>query len=661
VYNILAFITLLLSCYFLLHHLEPADPPERILTFFCLFTAHIVILGYILSFMNCLSDIRYWAILGIITVIISAVVTWNRKNGPSVALSRFKFALSTDAIRSIKSWYSKELSSFEKLLLTPLILTTLLTGILNLIVIVFSAPHNWDSMTYHLARVAYYLQHNNLTSFNTNYWAQVVHPQNSSLLLLYTYLISGHNENLTQLVQFVSYWIAVCSVYAISTKVGNSKTQSVFAAMVSALLIEWLMQATTTQNDLILTAYLGATVYFLLMFRETQKLSYLIWAASAIGLSIGTKAASLLYLPAVALVASYALIQSGVGSRDHLRKLAVLVASTLLAICIFALPAGYIENYRQFGHPLGPKRVRADLSFEGSSASYIIRNGTKNLIRFGFDFLSPDGMPSASIVRKLPEKIVRRLGIDLETSEATRRPFNIQKTPTAHEDLSSWGVFGFGLIWVVIILSLMGVVKPTDVRILSLAAVLFLFCQAYCGPYDPWRGRYFTQAAIFAVPTVGLCLKTKNRLIRAYLLLIVLAGCISAVSAVVLRNNSALISTCSPDKCTTSIFAMDRMEQLTRNRTEYYEPLKRFDQLVPKDARVAAFLPRDTFVYPLFGEYLTRTIMPINSFYKGLLPIPACAEYLLYAKEFPCASAEDIYLGADWRLRRLTDDNRRCP
>ncbi len=106
---------------------------------------------------------------------------------------------------------------------------------------------------------------------------------------------------------------------------------------------------------------------------------------------------------------------------------------------------------------------------------------------------------------------------------------------------------------------------------------------------------------------------------------------------------------------------MDRMEQLTRTRSLYFDPLKRFDELVPKDAVVAVFLPADSFEYPLFGEHLTRTIMPINSFHKGLQPIPVNAEYLLYAEGFPCASAEDVYLGVDWYLRHLTDNNRRCP
>ena len=427
VYNVLSLIALLLSCFFLLRALRPAGTAEGVLFFFCLCSAQIVTFGYILSFMSRLSDVRYWSLLGLITAIISGVIVWNRDTGQFLALPRFSFASLMHAITSIRNWYTKYLSLFQKLVLSPLILTTLLLGTLNLIVVVFIAPQHWDGMTYHLARVAYYLQHHNLDYFDANYWAQVIHPKNSSLLLLYTYLMSGRNENLTQLVQFISYWVAVCSVYAISNKVGNNRTQSIFAAMVSALLIDWLTQATTTQNDLILAAYFGATVYFLFAFRETNKWKYLALAASGMGLAIGTKASSFLPLLSVGLLALYTLFQSGVNLQVRLRNFAIGMICALLALCVFILPAGYTENYRNFGHPLGPKEIRVTHSFEGKSIDYIIRNGTKNLIRFGFEFLSLDGTPPINIVnrtqalvRSLPEKFVSKLGIDLETSEATR-------------------------------------------------------------------------------------------------------------------------------------------------------------------------------------------------------------------------------------------------
>ncbi len=671
--NVLALVGPLLSCYFLLRIFRPTETSESVLVFFCLLTAHITALGYVLSFMSHVSDIGYWSILGMGTALISAAAVVWTENARRFVLPKFRTPCSTHFATSIKSWYVHELSRFEKLLLTPLMLTALLLGILNLTVVFLAAPHNWDSMSYHLARVAYYLQHGNLSYFDANFWAQVCQPKNSTLLLLYTYLVSGRNENATQLVQFISYWVAVCSVYAISRKTGSNRTQSMFAAMVCALLTEWLMEATTTQNDMILTAFFGTTTCSLLTFRKERKSKYLILAALGIGLSVGTKASAFLPLVSIGLVASYALFTTKL--RSVLRNSAILAGSTLVAISVFALPSGYAENYVRFGHPIGPKQVRTEHSYEGRPASWIAVNGTRNVVRFAFDFLSLDGLPGIGIVQKaqtilrsLPSKVMSRLGVDLVTSEGTRAPFCLSRTPKDHEDSSQWGVLGFSLVWVAVFLSVFGVFKSPDVRVLSIAAVLFFLCQAYAGPYDLWRGRYFITCAVFAVPAVSTFLETRSSLGRAYLILVIVVGCLSAVSAVVLRDNRPLISFRGRTSSITSVFTRDRIGQLTGSYGgKYYEAIKAFDSLVPSSATVAVCLSgglvgSDFQEYPLFGRHLTRTLIPINSFEKGLQPIPATADYLLYAQgTFPNACPDDILLGDDWYLRRLTDGNRGCP
>ena len=626
-------------------------------------------MGYFLSYKNRLDDLRSWLILGILAIVISAIFFYRKLDPKKVFINidGVFTSLMNQAV-SIKNWCQNDLSRFEKVILFPLLVTTIMLGLLNLIVVIFSAPHEWDSMTYHLARVAYFLQHNQISHFDANYWAQVAHPKGSSLLLLFSYLISYRNENFTQLVQFTAYWVSVCSVYAISRRVGHCYTTSLFAALVSALLINWLMQASTTQNDLIITAYIGASVYSLFAYKETQHWKYLGLTALGLGLSIATKASSFLAMPSIILIAMYVFYQNGNDLYSRIRPLLIFTGFTLIAICMFALPSGYIENLRHFGHPLGPPPVRSTHSFEGSSTGYIVLSGTKNLVRFGFDSLSLDGLPSISPIRSaqltlrfIPKTLIRTLGVNLETPPAANRPFNLSKMPEADEDGSYWGILGLGLVWVVVVLSAVGLIHQADLRILSFAAILFFLTQAYAGPYDPWRGRYFTTWAVFAVPTVGIALKTTNRLLKSYLVIIILLGCIAAITAVILKNNSALVTLNYDSVNTSSIFGMNRMEQLTRNRSYYSEALTNFDQLVPKDAKVAVFLQGNSYEYPLFGEYLTRTILPINSFQKGAQPIPSNAEYLIYTqKKFPCPLQDDIHLGEDLYLRRLTDSNSRC-
>jgi len=166
---------------------------------------------------------------------------------------------------------------------------------------------------------------------------------------------------------------------------------------------------------------------------------------------------------------------------------------------------------------------------------------------------------------------------------------------------------------------------------------------------------------VFAVPSTGLWLTTKNKLIKSYLIFIILAGSVSAISAAYLKttyfssNNFGVIEI---DK--RPLLWMSRSQQLVFNNQKYYSTLEAFNKLVPEDAVVAVFLYPNSFEYPLFGRQFTRTIIPINSFFEGPLPIPEQAEYLLYARGYSCTALEDIHLGADWFLRKLDGTNRIC-
>ena len=95
------------------------------------------------------------------------------------------------------------------------------------------------------------------------------------------------------------------------------------------------------------------------------------------------------------------------------------------------------------------------------------------------------------------------------------------------------------------------------------------------------------------------------------------------------------------------------MDQLTTNCRKYYEPVKRYEALVPPGATVAVCLLEDALEYPLFGEKLTRTLIPVNSFLKGLQPIPANADFLLFTSQILTPLRDDEFLGETWYLRKL--------
>lgn len=653
--NFAAICSLLLASYLVLCILKPASLVETILFFYQVCAGLIVFWGYILSLINRLDDLTAWAIAGAVSVVTIAVFVFSTKQKFFLPYAQIQATA-----KAVVTWY-KEAEQFHKILLSPMVAAVLFSAIFNLIIMRYSVPHNWDSMAYHLARAAYYLQQGNLEYFNANYWAQVVHPKNSTILLIYSLLVSDGNEKVTQLIQYASYWVFVCSIYGISRKIGLNTTQSIFSALVSALLIEGILQATTTQNDMIIAAYFGIATYCLFAFRENRNWIYPFMTGLGVGLAIGTKASSLLVLPSVALIAVYTV--------SRFKQLASFGVIALFGILLFTLPSGYVENIRIFGHPMGPAAVRQIHSFEGNSLKTIAIGGTYNLLRYGFDFLTLDGLPptepiqrAQNLIRFLPEKAMFLSGIDLESGVAvTFFPFVYDRLPSSNEEHAYWGVLGFGLVWLAVLFSLLHPAKNRDVFFLSIASILFLLLQAYTNPYDLYRGRYFMICAVFAAPVTGLWLTGKNKLAKSWLVFVIFAGSVSAISAAYLKTTYFSSNNFGVTEVDTkSLLAMNRDQQFVFNNQKYYPALEAFNELVPGDAVVAVFLYPNSFEYPLFGWQFTRTLIPINSFYAGPQPIPEEAEYLLYARGYPCAAADDKHLGADWFLRKLDETNRAC-
>jgi len=642
------------------------------LFYFCTFTGFVIIIGYSLSSMDQLASLAHWCIVSTLLLFVVSIIALSNANLRRSCLQKVSLPR-ISALTDLKDWYS-QLSFFYKATLGPLMLTAIVVNLANLVLILFSAPSNWDSMTYHLARVAYYIQHGNLSYFDANYWAQVVHPKNSAVLMLYSFLVGGRNESLTQLVQFASYLVAILAVYGISRRVGFGKQSSLFSSLVFALLIECLMESSTTQNDMLIAAYIACAAYFVLSWGETPARKYIVAASIATGLAIGVKASALLALPSLLVIAVYVSVPKAARMyRLGVGNLAFSLILAVVGLCTFCLPSGYLENYAIFGNPLGSKEVTRIHSFGGESVGYILSNGSKNVVRFAFEFLSLDGLPperhvrqAQRLIRKLPEKIMRSLGIDLETTQGCRAAFTYEKPPRAQEGGSYWGIFGFALIWPVLLLLALGIIRSPPARVLSIATILFLLVQSYSGPYDPWRGRHFLVSAVFAAPVVGCfldCLNNKNSplggnvrtrmLLNVCLVGIVIVGCVSAGCGVAFREHRALFTI---DRASTqSVLSLDRLVQLTANRPSYYGPLQKYEALVPENAVVAVYLGDAQYEYPLFGERLTRTIIPVRSVWKDSQSACTDVEYLLFSDSFLRPIDTDIHLGEDWYLRDCRD------
>jgi dolichyl-phosphate-mannose-protein mannosyltransferase len=637
----LAAVLLLAASVLVVRRLAGAPLAAIVSCVFVFLTGSITLCGYLASALHRLTDARLW-IAGAATALVLALVT-ARRSSDNVERPETP---PRDRFRATR---------FESMLLAPMLAAVATAGLLNLIVALAAAPHAWDSLAYHLARDAYFLQHNSFDFFEANYWAQVVHPRGSSALEVFAFLTT-RSERAFAVWQYAAYWVSVIVVFGIAVEAGRSRRQAWFAALLFALFTQSLMQATIPANDMLLAAYAAIATYALLRYRSDGAPGYLALASAATALGIGTKASFLLNVPLLAGVAVYALWRAG-ASRAW-RRLAVF---TLVAGVLVVLPSGYVANERMFGNPLGPPSVAERHAMTGRPISYNLREGSKNVLRFTLNFVSLDGLPRLRIVNRLqsamrsvPAAIIPRLDIDLEHPwNEGRAQFLYARIASAHEATSYWGILGFALVWWSVVAALFRRGDAAGVRLLAALAIGYLLVQSYLTLYDPWRGRYFLTAGIFAAPVAARWLAPATRVGRIYAAAIVWVACLSAITAVVLRSNRMMISVEYDGHVRPSVFRLDRIGQLSQNDTSVETPIRRFESLVPADAIVAVCMPPDEFEYALFGDGLTRRLIPINSFAHGRQPVPPEADDLIFTSTVEGVRPSDVALGSDWYLRRL--------
>ena len=556
--------------------------------------------GILLDFNNALNNQFTWKLLWLLFLFILGLKYISTTSITSMNM----------LFREFKKWFKK--ASFDEKIFISI---TLLIVSFNFLFCIIFYPFNWDGMTYHLVRVMYYIQHQSTDFFDANYWPQVAHPIYSSYLNIAFFMLFGDERGMN-LIQFLSGIFSSISVVGISFLISGRLISSLLTGCIFLNLTIVNLQMTTTQVDLLMASLLGCCVYFLLLWIQEKKFHFALYSSLSFSMSLGIKGSAFLYVPSL-IVTLFTLLYLS----KSIKKIYHLFFVFVLCAFVF-FTSGYYQNLSVFGNATGPEIVLKSHSFKGLPLSKILELGLENTVRFSSQFVSLDGLPPAESISEVHRGIQKLflypfqfLGISFYSTEGVRVPFIIDR-PQAHEDLSCWGVLGF-LVWLSVFLSF--ILRDFKAFLpLSLGAVLFILTQSFAGQYDPWRGRFFIACAIFAVPACTPIWnhRKSNRIFSLLLSLLLVISSFSSVTSLVMRKHRPLIDISYEHVNWKSVFRMDRIEQLTANRTDLTEPLRKINMWIDRypDLKLYTVLTPDFFEYPLFRG---NEVIPLNGFVSG--------------------------------------------
>ncbi len=179
--------------------------------------------------------------------------------------------------RDGKAYFKPEFSKPDIAGVTWMERALLITGfvIVGILLIgaVFTVPYNFDSMTYHLARIGYWIDHESVNHYLTNIDRQLYSPVLSEYNMLYLLLLSG-NDYWLNFPQYVSMLVTAYYFYKVARMLGTNRLFSMFGVFIFVTMPLTISQSITTQNDLSATMWYVLFLYYLMWFIKAEKLSF---------------------------------------------------------------------------------------------------------------------------------------------------------------------------------------------------------------------------------------------------------------------------------------------------------------------------------------------------------------------------------------------------
>ena len=477
-------------------------------------------------------------------------------------------------------------------LLVGVLLLVVLLGVgYELFVVVATPPNNWDSMHYHLARVAAWHARGSLSYFPTHNGIENGYPQNAELLVLWTVVFLGR-DLLAALPQLLAGLATAVSVYGIARRLGSDRARAAFAALLFPTLTIVALESVTTQNDLVEASFVAAAVA-LALGRSRAETAL---AGLALGLAAGTKLTFLYALPALVVIGLLALPR---------RRLAELSVAAVLGFAFVGMYA-YVQNLVETGRPQGTAHEVSDLPPHvtvAGTASTVLRTTYRIIDLAGYH-------PPASIsshVAGAAKRVFDVLHVPPNPPESTTNTpgsfvFPYALNADVSEDSSALGPLGF-LLLLPLSLGLLAAwaLRRTDrVRgAFALAIPLYVVALALGTRWNLYVDRFLVTPAALTLPLAPTVLRRTE--LRAAALLVAAA-------------TIALAFAYNPSKPTavdggTPIWDLPRAQAQSLRWPELRPVLEVVQRDVPANAELGVDLQPTDWEYPFWGAKLGRRLV----------------------------------------------------
>lgn len=480
-----------------------------------------------------------------------------------------------------------------------------------------TVPFNWDSMTYHLARVANWIQNQSVDYYATNIPRQLYSPVFAEYLILHLCLIFG-NDYAVNLVQFVSYVACLYFLWDITKKLELSKWVSVITCVLFATMPMAIAESMTTQVDLIGCMWMLLFVDVLTELIAVEKLT--VCAYQLVRIAICAVAVAFVYLTKsnicfLLVPFLFWLLFKCIGRRDSVKTIFIYGVLAFSIIGIISAPI-FVRNYIYTGDILASSYM-SGIMVGTFNLRYLIVNIYKNFALLAVtnnvkEFISSLGLDLADL-----------LGVDINAPEISLTGDFCNALPVSyHHDIANnpvvaW-MFLFSLLGILILLIRKRKIEKKSFLAVCIIAVIVGLASLR---YQVWGSRLLlsTCAIMCMVPPIVLdCFIShlNNNVIKNRIFIYVIA-CAAAFAFPAVQFNEQYARTYRENK--------NRFQMYFANRG-VYEPYAGICNFVESlgVSKIGILVGTDTYEYPLWVRLKNENTKIIQVVEKDGMESPEC-------------------------------------
>ncbi|MFC1831010.1 hypothetical protein ACFL0S_03200 [Thermodesulfobacteriota bacterium] len=482
-----------------------------------------------------------------------------------------------------ESFLFGQLSIFQ----VAILLAILIILIATLAVALVYPPNNYDSMTYHLPRVAHWISNKDISFYPTNNPRQNFQMPLSEFAIMHLQVLTA-SDLFANVIQWINFVILIFLGQLIAAELGLNERQQIITSFLIATLPMVILQASSTQNDLVASSFVVSFSLYMLRIQKSIRLSNYLFAAMALGLALLTKGTAYVYCATMGIALAIPVLLKCKFEIPCLLKRSI--GYVFVIVVAFSLNAGHLSrNYKLYGHPLSTETQlyqNAERSFPALTAN-LSRNVGIHL-----------GMPYGPINDYSNQLMKLALGAQLNNPKTTWPGTEFKIQFRRHEDIA--GNFAHTIVVLIIMLALpllwlYGYFRQTIWYAIGVFSGFIFFCWLL--KWQPWASRLHTPLFIMACPLLAIPITLRNNGIgKRISQLVVLLFFLGSLIFIFKNETTPLLSH------KWSFFERDTLYFIARPKALHQDYKIAIDIITESENReVGLITGRDDLEYPLWA------------------------------------------------------------